>query len=461
MRAARYAACAVWLAALLACPAAASAASVAVESRCHKYGCHEALVYSAARGEQNDVTVVQEGDVVSVRDTAGIRPGTGCEALDALGARCAFALPSFQRSAGFKLGEEADALDARALATAVHIDGGAGDDRLVGPEAIGAWFVDGPGNDAMTGGSFPDRFESDRRDGSDTMAGGGPPPLVDADYFLPGHDEVFYERSRPLRVLLDGRPNDGARGERDNVLSIEGVWTGAGDDVVIGNAGAEYMFGGAGRDLLRGNGGADRLIGGDKLRRRSDIPLGSADRLEGGAGPDVLDGQGGRDLLVGGSGRDTIDGGRGADRIRSGDSDRDWVLCGRGFDRLAASAADVTMRGCEQAQGASSAAEGIVQWRVSIAVVSFIVACPVAASEDCGGTLTLAVPGRPPATAAYSVRPGMAADVVLPLGATDFNDAFLKLSGAVVSTAGDSARFGELPDWPTNSFLDALGVPGL
>ena len=460
MRAARGAACAIWFAALLACPAAASAASVAVETNCDRYGCRESLVYSAARGERNDVTVTQEGGLVTVRDSAGIRPGTACEALDPLGARCAFALQSFQRSAGFELRDGADELDARALATFARIGGGAGHDRLAGPEAIGALFVGGSGDDAMTGGRFPDRFETGRSDGSDTMEGGAPPPLLDT-FFFPGYDEVFYERSRPLRILLDGRPNDGARGERDNVLGIEGVWTGAGDDVVIGTASAEYMFGGAGRDLLRGHGGADRLIGGDRITRRSDIPAGSADRLHGGAGPDALDGQGGRDLIVGDSGRDTLDGGRGGDRIRSGDGDRDWVLCGRGVDRLAASAADVTTRGCERRQGASGAAEGIVMWRFSQVVASLIVACPAAASAVCEGTLTLTVPGRSPATAPYSVRPGMAADVAVPLGATSHDEAFRMLTGAVASTANDSARFGELPDWPTDSFLDALGVPNL
>jgi hypothetical protein len=29
----------------------------------------------------------------------------------------------------------------------------------------------------------------------------------------------------------------------------------------------------------------------------------------------------------------------------------------------------------------------------------------------------------------------------------------------MASTAGDTARFGELPEWPTDSFLDALGIP--
>jgi hypothetical protein len=31
----------------------------------------------------------------------------------------------------------------------------------------------------------------------------------------------------------------------------------------------------------------------------------------------------------------------------------------------------------------------------------------------------------------------------------------------VASTANDSVRFGELPDWPTDSFLDVLGIPHL
>jgi hypothetical protein len=293
------------------------------------------------------------------------------------------------------------------------------------------------------------------------MAGGGPPPLLDA-YYYPGYDEVSYDRrSRSVSVKLDARPNDGGRGEQDNLLSIEGVWTGTGNDVVVGTAADEYMYGGAGSDLLRGRGGADRLIGADRLSGRSDIPIGSPDRLEGGAGPDVLDGRGGRDLLIGGSGRDQLDGGRGWDRIRSRDPDRDWVLCGRGLDRVAASAADVLTRGCEQQRGAVSAAEAIVNWRHGLGSVSLIVACPVAARQGCEGTLTLSLTGRPQATSNYSMRPGMAADVSLRFDATDLDDSARQLSGAVASTAGDSARFGELPDWPTDSFLDALGMSHL
>jgi hypothetical protein len=457
MRNARRAACASWLAALFACPAAATAASVVVETDCDKYGCRDSLVYSAARGERNDVTVVQDGDLVTVRDTARIQPGGACEALDAFGARCA--LQSVNRFARFELRDQADALDARALAISSRVDGGAGDDRLAGPDAIGSQFVGDMGDDELTGGASPDRFESNRRDGSDMIAGGGPPP-VDADAY-PGGDEIFYGRSRSVSVRLDGRPNDGGRGEHDNLLSIEGVWTGAGEDVVVGSTADEFMYGGPGSDLLRGGGGADRLVGGDRLSPRRDIPFGSPDRLEGGAGPDVLDAQGGRDLLIGGSGRDQLDGGRGPDRIRSRDPDRDWVLCGRGLDRLAASAADVLARGCEQQHGAVSTAEGIVNWRYGLGVVSLIVACPVAAAQGCQGTLTLSLTGRPQLTSTYSIRPGMAGDVSLPLHSTDLDEAARQQNGAVASTPGDSARFGELPTWPSDSFLDALGIPHL
>jgi RTX calcium-binding nonapeptide repeat (4 copies) len=456
MRTARRAACALWLAALIACPAAASAATVAVETHCEKYGCGELLVYAAAPGERNDVTAVQENGVVTIRDVAGIEPGTACEALDATGARCTFALQSFQRSANFRLGDRDDSLDAGALETSGLLSGGKGGDLLLGPGAVAISFAGGPGDDNMTGGAAPDIFRTNRRDGSDTMSGGGPPPILDADLF-PRRDEVFYARSRSVRAVLDGRANDGERGEHDNLMSIEGVWAGAGDDVVIGTGAAEFMFGGAGRDLLRGRRGADQLLGGDRSSRRRDIGIGTADRLEGGGGPDVLDALGGPDLLIGGSGRDTLDGGRGRDRIRSGDSERDWVLCGRGFDRLAANAGDVVMRGCEETEGALGPGEGIVQWATN----SLVVACPVGAAEACRGTLTVSGPALPEVTAPYSAPRGRAAHVPLPIVFNDFDDANRRLSGAVASTANDSARFGELPDSPTDGFLDVLGIPRL
>jgi hypothetical protein len=58
-----------------------------------------AYAHRTPRGERNYVTVAREGDLVSIRDTAGIQPGNACEALDPVSARCDFALPTFQHSA--------------------------------------------------------------------------------------------------------------------------------------------------------------------------------------------------------------------------------------------------------------------------------------------------------------------------------------------------------------------------
>lgn len=71
------------------------------------------------------------------------------------------------------------------------------------------------------------------------------------------------------------------------------VFTGRGDDTVIGQDGFDYLNGGKGDDMLLGGGGNDFLMGG--------------------RGDDNLDGGTGRDYLVGGAGDDVMTGGTGAD----------------------------------------------------------------------------------------------------------------------------------------------------
>ncbi len=73
------------------------------------------------------------------------------------------------------------------------------------------------------------------------------------------------------------------------VLGIQNVTGGAGDD---------YLFGDGAVNRLTGNGGNDVLVGGD--------------------GNDVLLGGGGRDLLIGGLGADVLDGGTGDDILIAG-----------------------------------------------------------------------------------------------------------------------------------------------
>ena len=66
-----------------------------------------------------------------------------------------------------------------------------------------------------------------------------------------------------------------------------------GQDILIGNAGNDYLYGGNGQDELYGRAGNDTLIGDN--------------------GTDLLVGGDGNDLLIGGQGSDTLSGGNGSD----------------------------------------------------------------------------------------------------------------------------------------------------
>jgi Ca2+-binding RTX toxin-like protein len=119
--------------------------------------------------------------------------------------------------------------------------------------------------------------------------------------------------------------------------SIENVFSGDGDDLLIGNAFNNRLSGMRGNDTLYGQGGADTLIGGsgnDLLDSDTLFTLDTiGDRLEGGAGNDTLRGEAGDDTLDGGSGNDSLDGGRGDDRLY-GQGGADTLIGGSGNDLL-------------------------------------------------------------------------------------------------------------------------------
>jgi large repetitive protein len=138
------------------------------------------------------------------------------------------------------------------------VRGGGGDDVIFG----------GPGNDRLAGGAGDDRLYgwrgADRLfgDSGDDFLQGGP----DADRLAggPGTDTADYStRHGSLHVTLGRGADDGLRGEGDDVRGdVEIVRAGSGDDVLVGTGRANGLYGGAGRDLLRGRGGRDTLAGG-------------------------------------------------------------------------------------------------------------------------------------------------------------------------------------------------------
>jgi len=145
-----------------------------------------------------------------------------------------------------------------------EIEGGAGDDRLIGGNG-GTLFRAGPGRDDMWGGY-----------GRDT---------VYYDHWL-SYDQTFSPATES--ITLDNVANDGAPGEHDNVHGdIEIVYPDGRENVVVGNWRDNELHGGSGDDEITGGTGRDLLIGsgGDDTIDAAD---GEADEVDCGAGTDVV-----------------------------------------------------------------------------------------------------------------------------------------------------------------------------
>ncbi|APZ96599.1 calcium-binding protein [Fuerstiella marisgermanici] len=96
---------------------------------------------------------------------------------------------------------------------------------------------------------------------------------------------------------------------------------GAGNDLLIGSDGADFLLGGDGNDTLVGSGGADVLRGGEG----DDVLIGGAgdDTLVGDKGNDVMLGEDGDDLLIwnNGDNDDLMEGGDGNDTVQVNGAD--------------------------------------------------------------------------------------------------------------------------------------------
>lgn len=212
--------------------------------------------------------------------------------------------------------------------------GGSADDQLAGNDGENA-LLGNAGNDILGGGGGNDQL--DGGSGDDTLAGGGgSDSLTGGD----GTDTANYsEADAGVRVVLDGKPGDGASGENDSV-DTENVTGGSGDDTLIGNGGA---------NVLAGGGGNDRILGGD--------------------------------------GVDAIDGGPGDDILQSLDGNKETVTCGDGEDGVVSDRADVRTD-CDYIKYRPLAASATAL-HVSDGAVRAPVRCSPATAEGCRGRLSL------------------------------------------------------------------------
>jgi Ca2+-binding RTX toxin-like protein len=212
--------------------------------------------------------------------------------------------------------------------------GGSGDDALAGNDADNVLLGNG-GNDILGGGAGNDQLDGGA--GDDTLAGGaGADSLTGGD----GVDTASYAESPSgVRVVLDGKPGDGASGENDSV-DTENVVGSPSDDTIIGNA-----------------------------------------------GPNALAGGGGNDRILAGKGADVVDGGQGDDVLQTLDGEKDVVTCGDGEDGVVTDRADARTD-CDYIKYRPVAATATAL-HVSNGFVRAPVRCSPATAEGCRGRISL------------------------------------------------------------------------
>jgi Tol biopolymer transport system component len=128
-------------------------------------------------------------------------------------------------------------------------------------------------------------------------------------------------------------------------IGADAIFTGGGNNHVLGGPGRDVVRGGADTDQVDGDGGTDFVYGeggGDRIHGAD-----GDDVLIGGGGSDILWGDNGGDFLRGGPGADRFFGGYGNDLIDSRDGRTEHVYCGEGNDRVEADLRDI-VHACEK-----------------------------------------------------------------------------------------------------------------
>ncbi|MEQ1826376.1 MAG: calcium-binding protein [Pirellula sp.] len=237
------------------------------------------------------------------------------------------------------------------LGVSVTVQGGAGDDELIG--GPGQETLDGnAGNDTLTGGGSGDSINGGQH--SDILVESVAGNVLLTNFFL--HQTGMFDTLASIEsaTLIGSAGNDTIT--MSSFTRPATVYAGAGHDTVYGSTNGDRLYGQDGNDLLVGGGGSDTLYGGennDQLIGGFEIVSNadtrednSPDTLFGDDGDDGIIGDdgsiqaffarqtiGGADVIRGGHGNDLIFGGQGADNIH-GQGGNDTIAAGRGSDTV-------------------------------------------------------------------------------------------------------------------------------
>lgn len=309
------------------------------------------LEFEAAAGETNQLTIFYIGsegtnDRYGILDTtaplaaAGACAGGGAPGVQATCllpkpeppsdcTRAFCIVPGIFVSANVKLGDGDDSLTANAIGLSFKAFGAEGADTL----------ATGSGSDTVTPGPGDDVVQANG--GTDIVVAEATPDGADHLDLGEGMDRAtYYARTDPVSLSSNSTADDGAPGEGDNLLAVENLAAGSGDDTLRGAdppggtiaAPSETLEGGPGSDRIDGNGGLDKILG------DGTVPgPGGNDLLFGGDGGDVIDGGGGNDAIEGAAGNDIIHLDAGKD-VGTGGPGNDTIYGFRGVDRALGSA---------------------------------------------------------------------------------------------------------------------------
>ena len=277
--------------------------------------------------------------------------------------------------------------------------GGAGFDAIAG-SAGGDHLRGGGGNDVVEGGDGADLLNGDSETnavgGSDILRGGSGNDTFRARFGTPhpdrfeggGGTDVADYSARTTRVELSTKltnppdpPNDGAFNEGDDLVGVETLLAGSGNDALLVTAPPLVMplF----AQTLRGNGGIDSL------------------RIIGNA----------RASLDPGLGQDTLLGGAAGDTIFIRDGETDPMGCGGGTDTVTADLRDNPPITCENVdQGAVREGPNVrirSARRAAGGMLAVRLRCPRQLRRPCAGTLR----AGSRRTTRYRIRPRRSATV--------------------------------------------------
>ncbi|MET0417785.1 MAG: calcium-binding protein, partial [Actinoplanes sp.] len=266
------------------------------------------ITYTAATGKANTVVVTRSGNTITVDDVYGLKAGAGCAKVsgDTTKIRCTpkvapvwvrvdlqdgndtvinnsgLSMTAWGRAGNDKLtgGPRNDNLYGGAGNDAIW--GLGGNDRAAGEAGADA-LSGGDGNDLVEGGAAGDRLLGGNGDddldggaGNDVEDGGAGDDAfyqdidyaagTDMDSFIGGAGEdvvAYWERSKAIVADADGvKGDDGSAGEKDTISStVEAIFTGDGNDRIVGTARDEVFFGGGGNDFIAASTGDDILVG--------------------------------------------------------------------------------------------------------------------------------------------------------------------------------------------------------